>query len=123
MSCYMSSKDREKAIFEYIEQLETELAEVKKEIKRVYSLNDGFSDQVMGLNSELSQLREENEWISVEEFKKEPTAHCWIKYKGSIKLAHYGVYNTEIFKFSQYDNGNYMTECIAAVMPITPPQE
>ena len=31
MSCYASSKDREKAIFEYIQQLEQKLAETEKQ--------------------------------------------------------------------------------------------
>ena len=62
-------------------------------------------------------------WVSLEEFYKSPTRVCFIKYKGLIKPARL-TGNPQSYKFKYLDTDSvWMSECISAVMPITPPTE
>lgn len=64
MSCYASSKDREKAIFEYIQQLEQKLAELEKDaLDNQEKLNASIQDKI----AKLAEAEKQNEWVSVED--------------------------------------------------------
>jgi hypothetical protein len=68
----------------------------------------------------LTEDIDKHRWISVEEFEKNPTQLCWIKYKGKVLPCITASMGYVAYQFLT-GSGRYMTEYITAVMPITKP--
>lgn len=131
MSMYMSSKDREKAIFEHMRALESRISEALEIMEEAIDLFedakkgnykiDSFTSQPMRTWIASTEFKKQNEWISVEQFKQDPTDICFIKYKNKTL---YSIYNYAFKRFESIPSGNvFMSKCISKVMRIPIPTD
>ncbi len=100
LGLYQSAMNEVDAYFEYTNESKTD----REVVKRI------LSDLTTNIAEHMDDKRKLG-WVTLEEFKKDPTFFCEIEYKGNIKEC---VYINHTF-YSMFTSVIFMTECVGKV--------